>query len=207
VARLGLDEIAASPIAWERVGLAFDVEVELERTSYKELRPHQDEAVEAVFDNLASHDRGQLIMACGTGKTFTSLKIAERLARERAEESELPLPYRGEQQREPVTGQTRVEARGRPKARRPVRGSLRILTEAGAETGTGASVNAGAEVGAGPTADRAQGRAVGGSVSGAACGVLRGMPCGRRARRSASMSAASRSPVGVMAQKDCVLSP
>ncbi|APC36911.1 damage-inducible protein [Nocardiopsis dassonvillei] len=90
VARLGLDDIADSPIEWERVRLAFDVEVELERTPPKELREHQDEAVEAVFDNFSSHDRGQLIMACGTGKTFTSLKIAERLARERAEESEGP---------------------------------------------------------------------------------------------------------------------
>jgi predicted helicase len=30
----------------------------------------------------AGHDRGKLIMACGTGKTFTALKIAERLATE-----------------------------------------------------------------------------------------------------------------------------
>ena len=30
----------------------------------------------------AGHDRGKLIMACGTGKTFTALKVAERLAAE-----------------------------------------------------------------------------------------------------------------------------
>lgn len=35
------------------------------------------EAVEAGF---SEHDRGKLIMACGTGKTFTALKIAEKLA-------------------------------------------------------------------------------------------------------------------------------
>ncbi|WP_233458825.1 DEAD/DEAH box helicase family protein [Nocardiopsis alborubida] len=54
------------------------------------MRPHQAEAVDAVFDNFASLDRGQLIMACGTGKTFTSLKIAERLAAERSAEGEGP---------------------------------------------------------------------------------------------------------------------
>ncbi len=39
------------------------------------------EAVEAVVDGLETqrHDRGKLIMACGTGKTFVSLKVAERL--------------------------------------------------------------------------------------------------------------------------------
>lgn len=44
------------------------------------LRPHQTEALEAVKKGLESGDRGKLIMACGTGKTFTSLKIAESLA-------------------------------------------------------------------------------------------------------------------------------
>ena len=40
------------------------------------------EAVDAVIDGLETqgHDRGKLIMACGTGKTFVSLKASERLA-------------------------------------------------------------------------------------------------------------------------------
>lgn len=46
----------------------------------KALRQHQDEALDAVSLGLAMKDRGKLIMACGTGKTFTSLKIAEKLA-------------------------------------------------------------------------------------------------------------------------------
>ena len=33
-----------------------------------------------MISGFESADRGQLIMACGTGKTFTSLKIAERFA-------------------------------------------------------------------------------------------------------------------------------
>jgi predicted helicase len=39
---------------------------------------HQNTAILASKDHFAEHDRGQLIMACGTGKTFTSLKIAEQ---------------------------------------------------------------------------------------------------------------------------------
>ena len=46
----------------------------------KQLRPHQQQALDAVLSGLGAADRGKLIMACGTGKTFTSLKIAEAVA-------------------------------------------------------------------------------------------------------------------------------
>ncbi|MFG7003170.1 DEAD/DEAH box helicase family protein, partial [Burkholderia pseudomallei] len=46
----------------------------------KQLRQHQTNALNAVVHGLADADRGKLIMACGTGKTFTSLKIAEAMA-------------------------------------------------------------------------------------------------------------------------------
>ncbi|RQW27269.1 DEAD/DEAH box helicase [Rhodobacteraceae bacterium CH30] len=46
----------------------------------KQLRDHQQRALKCTEIGLASADRGKLIMACGTGKTFTSLKIAETLA-------------------------------------------------------------------------------------------------------------------------------
>ena len=45
-----------------------------------ELRPHQREAFRDVADGLQTNDRGKLIMACGTGKTFVALRIAEHLA-------------------------------------------------------------------------------------------------------------------------------
>ncbi|WP_375683264.1 type ISP restriction/modification enzyme, partial [Bartonella sp. AP3QHHD] len=48
--------------------------------STKEPRPHQEEAIKKVCEGLKEADRGKLIMACGTGKTFTSLKIAEHIA-------------------------------------------------------------------------------------------------------------------------------
>lgn len=46
----------------------------------KSLRDHQKRALAATEAGLKDADRGKLIMACGTGKTFTSLKIAETLA-------------------------------------------------------------------------------------------------------------------------------
>ena len=44
----------------------------------KRLRPHQESALKQVMEGFESFPRGKLIMACGTGKTFTSLKIAEQ---------------------------------------------------------------------------------------------------------------------------------
>ncbi|WP_273660663.1 type ISP restriction/modification enzyme [Pseudomonas aeruginosa] len=46
----------------------------------KQLRDHQQTALNAVVAGLKDAERGKLIMACGTGKTFTSLKIAEQQA-------------------------------------------------------------------------------------------------------------------------------
>ena len=53
----------------------------LKRENVKPLQPLplQKEAIEAVVEGFENADRGQLIMACGTGKTFTSLRIAERI--------------------------------------------------------------------------------------------------------------------------------
>ncbi len=45
-----------------------------------ELHDYQREALEAVVEGLSVADRGQLILPCGTGKSFLALRIAERLA-------------------------------------------------------------------------------------------------------------------------------
>jgi superfamily II DNA or RNA helicase len=55
-------------------------------------KPHQVEAIEAVTKGFADIDRGQLIMACGTGKTFTTLWIKEAL---NSESSLILLPSLG----------------------------------------------------------------------------------------------------------------
>ena len=48
------------------------------KLTHRVLRPYQRTALENVIEGFKHHARGKLIMACGTGKTFTSLKIAER---------------------------------------------------------------------------------------------------------------------------------
>ncbi|MFF2143471.1 DEAD/DEAH box helicase [Kitasatospora sp. NPDC058190] len=83
VTRIGLADIAASPVEWHLPAVSGErVTTSLRRK--KTPRPHQREAIDAVFEGFASHERGKLIMACGTGKTFTGLKTVERLAAERA---------------------------------------------------------------------------------------------------------------------------
>ena len=76
VQRIGLAELEESRIDWS----VFVASGKVELRSKKTLRPHQVEALEAVSNGFAEADRGKLIMACGTGKTFASLKIAEHLA-------------------------------------------------------------------------------------------------------------------------------
>ena len=44
----------------------------------KALRDYQAEALANAARHYAAHDRGKLIMACGTGKTFTSLRLVEQ---------------------------------------------------------------------------------------------------------------------------------
>ncbi|MCI1747343.1 MAG: DEAD/DEAH box helicase family protein [Acidipropionibacterium sp.] len=77
VQRIGMADIAESRVDW-----MFHAEDPLGFTARKAvrfgLRPHQKEAIDAIQAGFASHDRGQWVSACGTGKTFTSLKLAER---------------------------------------------------------------------------------------------------------------------------------
>ena len=54
-----------------------DLKYFMQRSQLKQLRPHQKRALEDVVSKFKTAERGKLIMACGTGKTFTSLRIAE----------------------------------------------------------------------------------------------------------------------------------
>ncbi len=76
VARLNLFELQESPVDWEK--LEKGIHGEDSRTAKKKLRPHQTEALEKTHAHFKKSDRGKLIMACGTGKTFNSLRIAEK---------------------------------------------------------------------------------------------------------------------------------
>lgn len=77
VRRLGVSDLAASPIDWAQFSPAHPHVLHIRPG--KHLRPHQVTALSDVLAGLAVHDRGKLVMACGTGKTFTSLRLAERL--------------------------------------------------------------------------------------------------------------------------------
>ena len=54
--------------------------VPLQRKPRKQMRPHQVDAFDNVINGFREYDRGKLIMACGAGKTLTSLRIAEKVA-------------------------------------------------------------------------------------------------------------------------------
>jgi predicted helicase len=58
----------------------------------KEPWPYQREAIDEVVEGFEGADRGQLIMACGTGKTLTALFINEKLASRNRIRPAAPLP-------------------------------------------------------------------------------------------------------------------
>ena len=78
VSRVGLEDLFNSTIDWDSFSL--ETPEVMVRTGGKSLREHQKRALDAVTTGMSTTDRGKLIMACGTGKTFTSLRIAEAMA-------------------------------------------------------------------------------------------------------------------------------
>jgi predicted helicase len=78
VNRLSVHDLEASPIDWSKFSLQRPQDLSLR--SQKKPREDQTVAIGDVLNGFKSANRGKLIMACGTGKTFTALKIAERIA-------------------------------------------------------------------------------------------------------------------------------
>jgi predicted helicase len=76
--RIRLQDLQDSAIDWSQFSLSRPDRMKL-RKKY-DPRPHQQEAIDDVIAGLKEAERGKLIMACGTGKTFTALKIAEKFA-------------------------------------------------------------------------------------------------------------------------------
>lgn len=76
--RIGVDDLEQSGVDWSRYSLAKPDEIAQPKP--KQLREHQIQALTDVETGFAGSERGKLIMACGTGKTFTSLRIAEKVA-------------------------------------------------------------------------------------------------------------------------------
>lgn len=80
VSRISLADLAESPIDWTEFSLSRPDLIRLRPK--KTPRPHQEEAIAAVIEGYETEDRGKMIMACGTGKTFTSLRLAEQVVPE-----------------------------------------------------------------------------------------------------------------------------
>ena len=74
--RIGPQDFELSSIDW--AAFRLDEPQTMERKEPKRTRPHQQEAMDDVIAGFEANDRGKLIMACGTGKTYTALRIAER---------------------------------------------------------------------------------------------------------------------------------
>jgi predicted helicase len=72
-----VDDFEMSRVDWDE--FRIDNPAQLRLREPKHLRLYQEKAILAVRDGFDVHDRGQLIMACGTGKTFTTLRLAEQM--------------------------------------------------------------------------------------------------------------------------------
>ena len=107
-------DLASQPIEWPDLSNQEPEELNYQHEIFS-LMPHQREAFDDVVNGFRGWDRGKMIMACGTGKTFTALRIAEDIAgvggrvlylvpsiglfsqamREWAEQQEIPHSYIG----------------------------------------------------------------------------------------------------------------
>ncbi|OPG18786.1 restriction endonuclease [Helicobacter pylori] len=82
---IDIDEITEEDFIYSRIDWEkFDptkTQDEIPLCDKKRPRPHQKEAINATKEYFSNpkNARGKLIMACGTGKTYTSLKIMEAL--------------------------------------------------------------------------------------------------------------------------------
>ncbi len=75
VNRLGPYDLRTAPVDWQKL---YDGESgQKALTQKKTPRPHQQDAIAKAHAYYQTHDRGKMISACGTGKTYTALKIVE----------------------------------------------------------------------------------------------------------------------------------
>jgi predicted helicase len=77
VSRLFFKDLQHSGIDWDEFSLE-NVE-DLRLRGKKELHQHQRDAINRTKAGLKEEDRGKVIMACGTGKTFASLRLVEEI--------------------------------------------------------------------------------------------------------------------------------
>ena len=76
---LSSSDLADRPINWPDLVRAQPEDLAFQARKFRP-RPHQRKAINDVVKGFEKRDRGKLVMACGTGKTFAALRIAETLA-------------------------------------------------------------------------------------------------------------------------------
>ncbi|MCY4483793.1 MAG: DEAD/DEAH box helicase family protein [Spirochaetaceae bacterium] len=76
---LRFGDLASRPFDWPDLGRDEPENPSYQHEPYS-LRPHQQAAFDDVIRGFQTDDRGKLVMACGTGKTFVALRIAEAVA-------------------------------------------------------------------------------------------------------------------------------
>ena len=77
VLRIGMEELRKAAVDWEKLDAGLFGKQAV--NNFREPKEHQLNAINSAQIYFQNHNRGKLIMACGTGKTYTSLKIAEKL--------------------------------------------------------------------------------------------------------------------------------
>ena len=97
VNRINLYDLQAAPVDWEK--LEEGIHGEKAQTAKKSLFTHQRKAVEDTHAHFQANDRGKLIMACGTGKTFTSVRIAENQTRKQREQNKQETQFNSAESR------------------------------------------------------------------------------------------------------------
>ena len=67
--RISAADLASRPVKWPDLSLEAPEQLDYHQVQFA-LRKHQEEAFNDVVNGFKDADRGKLIMACGTGKTF-----------------------------------------------------------------------------------------------------------------------------------------
>lgn len=68
--------LSFSELDWSGAG---ERKTPVERT-FRPLRPHQEKAINDILPRLSNVDRGQVVMACGSGKTMIALRLSEQIS-------------------------------------------------------------------------------------------------------------------------------
>ena len=77
--RISSAQLASRPVKWPDLSVEAPEQLDYQLEHF-DLRKHQEKAFNDVINGFRDSNRGKLIMACGTGKTFTALRIAEEIA-------------------------------------------------------------------------------------------------------------------------------